>query len=534
MNSFTDERSGTACHREDERSPLLPGAAAVHHTTSATGPGVSDCGAGAGTTTSTAPQPALDRDGHHVGTAGPNEGHPPHRSGLQSVLVFSLAFFLAFTAWHPLQNLESTIFHGGSSLSAISGTVALGITYGTNVFAAGTIAPIVVRRLGVKSCLLFQFTAFCLVVLANVYPRVWTVYPASVIAGAGSALLWVAEGHFITEVALADSPSVSRTGAPVRGVLGMYSGIFMGAFALTQVAGNALSSAVLLGCRNGPVSANYIMFALFGSLLVAAIVVTAVGVKSPRPRSSWSAVHKSGAEEVPADDERDTAHSSHHAQQIGADADESWSKAIVRQIGEGASTAMELDFIFLAPMIFANGMDGAFIFGDFTGQFLEPRVGENRIGLNMSTFGATNAIAALIVGRLSDRIGRLIPLTFGTIVYCGTLTLIALVPDQLNTYAASAAVGVGNGIIFTLTYSLLSDRFAEKSATAYGLKSIVENIASAGYFFMSQAVPLRTKLWLGVGLNMFGLLALYIPTRPKDSANRQVAHEAATKSINSH
>lgn len=54
-------------------------------------------------------------------------------------------------------------------------------------------------------------------------------------------------------------------------------------------------------------------------------------------------------------------------------------------------------------------------------QFLEPRVGENRIGLNMSTFGATNAIAALVVGRLSDRIGRLIPLTFGTIVYCGTL-----------------------------------------------------------------------------------------------------------------
>eukprot|EP00037_Helgoeca_nana_P029044 m.345317 g.345317 ORF g.345317 m.345317 type:complete len:135 (-) comp27895_c0_seq10:199-603(-) len=40
MNSFTDERSGAACHREDEGSPLLPGAAAVHHTTSATGVGL--------------------------------------------------------------------------------------------------------------------------------------------------------------------------------------------------------------------------------------------------------------------------------------------------------------------------------------------------------------------------------------------------------------------------------------------------------------------------------------------------------------
>ena len=33
--------------------------------------------------------------------------------GLWDVCVFSLAFFLAFTAWHPLQNLESTLFTGG-------------------------------------------------------------------------------------------------------------------------------------------------------------------------------------------------------------------------------------------------------------------------------------------------------------------------------------------------------------------------------------------------------------------------------------
>ena len=52
---------------------------------------------------------------------------------------------------------------GGS----ISGTVALGITYGSNVVCAATIAPVFVRRFGVKACMLFQFTAFVTIVCAN-------------------------------------------------------------------------------------------------------------------------------------------------------------------------------------------------------------------------------------------------------------------------------------------------------------------------------------------------------------------------------
>eukprot|EP00035_Acanthoeca_spectabilis_P038151 m.50519 g.50519 ORF g.50519 m.50519 type:complete len:457 (-) comp9016_c0_seq1:2-1372(-) len=406
-------------------------------------------------------------------------------AGLRSVLVFSLAFFLAFTAWHPLQNLESTIFHGGGPLT-ISGTVALGLTYGTNVLAAGTVAPIIVRRFGVKPCLLFQFSAFCLVVLANAYPRVWTVYPASIIAGGGSALLWVAEGHFITEVAAADSGPHHVGGSPKtaeQGVLGLYSGVFMASFALTQVAGNVISSSVLNGCRSCAVRADYILFAVFGCLLLSALVVVVLGIKSPPEKT--------------------------HANIGGV----SWRREISKQLWEGGQTIVEPQFLLLAPMIFANGMDGAFIFGDFTGQFLQPRVGEDNIGMNMSVFGAANTIAALVTGKLSDWTGRLMPLTLGVVFYCGTLVTIALAPSRLNTFLASATIGVGNGIIFTLTYSVLSDRYAHKPATAYGLKSIVENIAAASYFFISRAVPLNTKIWIGVGLNVLGIVALCVPTR---------------------
>ena len=116
----------------------------------------------------------------------------------------------------------------------------------------------------------------------------WTVYPCSVIVGGGSALLWVAEGHFITSTAAAvshgvgaqpvslstailaansnpavssinsgassighddpitrvDTSNGSHVGAETNnheGVLGLYSGIFMMAFALTQVKAQTLN-----------------------------------------------------------------------------------------------------------------------------------------------------------------------------------------------------------------------------------------------------------------------------------------------------
>jgi len=106
-------------------------------------------------------------DGLVASHGGPDSGarRRVYSRVLRDVCVFSLAFFLAFTAWHPLQNLESTLFTGGSG--ALSGTVALGITYGSNVVCASTVAPVCVRRLGVKACMLFQFSAFCVIVCAN-------------------------------------------------------------------------------------------------------------------------------------------------------------------------------------------------------------------------------------------------------------------------------------------------------------------------------------------------------------------------------
>jgi hypothetical protein len=109
---------------------------------------------------------------------------------------------------------------------------------------------------------------------------------------------------------------------------------------------------VLLACEHDAcrAPADVVLFALFGALLVSAILVTAVGIH-PLPRA---APLGSGA----------------------LTSEPTWCTAIARQLRDGRATLCNPSFVGIALMIFANGLDGAFIFGDFTGDIVTPVVGE--------------------------------------------------------------------------------------------------------------------------------------------------------------
>eukprot|EP00041_Stephanoeca_diplocostata_P025823 m.684806 g.684806 ORF g.684806 m.684806 type:complete len:375 (-) comp22834_c0_seq21:3286-4410(-) len=234
-------------------------------------------------------------------------------------LTFSAAFFMAFTAWHPLQNLETTIAPGHGSGDHVSGRVALGIVYGANVIAAGTFAPVVVRRMGARFCMLFQFIAFSVYLGATMWQAPYTVYPASLLVGAGSAMLWVAEGDFITFIAMEyDAQDLAGDS-----VIGTFNGVFFTAFALTQVVGNLISSAVLSvyghakhvhgddddtgtgTTRQG----EHVLFAVFAGFLVVSILITAVAMPRQQPCLVQTSMHTH-----PSVNAADTNHGALHPQ----------------------------------------------------------------------------------------------------------------------------------------------------------------------------------------------------------------------------
>ena len=78
-------------------------------------------------------------------------------------------------------------------------------------------------------------------VIASLYPRTYTIYPASLLVGVGSALLWVAQGQYITDISVGHAASL---GQPRQASMGRFNGIFFTGFELTQLVGNLVTSVV--------------------------------------------------------------------------------------------------------------------------------------------------------------------------------------------------------------------------------------------------------------------------------------------------
>merc|ERR550517_2043918 len=107
----------------------------------------------------------------------------------------SAAFFLVFTGFSGTQNLESSL-----DMEKISGSVSVGIIY-VSFTATCLLSPILLRIFGIKTVIVLQFCIITLFCAANIYPRIWTMYPISGLLGFGAAAMWVAQGEYVSTLA---------------------------------------------------------------------------------------------------------------------------------------------------------------------------------------------------------------------------------------------------------------------------------------------------------------------------------------------
>ncbi len=92
---------------------------------------------------------------------------------------------------------------------------------------------------------------------------------------------------------------------------------------------------------------------------------------------------------------------------------------------------------------------------------------------------ACEALTAPIVGRLSDRVGRLRPYVIGLVVL-GVATAILPLPDALGlVVAALVAIAIGSGFCFPPAMTMLSDA-ASATGLPQGLAAGLINVAWAG------------------------------------------------------
>ena len=71
----------------------------------------------------------------------------------------------------------------------------------------------------------------------------------------------------------------------------------------------------------------------------------------------------------------------------------------------------------MAPLFAGSGLVGSFITANFTSDVIKPNLGAAQVPCVMMLNGAASAIASVVLGRISDKIGRPSVMALGMLSY---------------------------------------------------------------------------------------------------------------------
>ena len=164
---------------------------------------------------------------------------------VKNLLALSTTFFIIQSAYLSLQNLASSLYATGGL-----GLVSLATIYG--FFAISCLsAPVVIRFLCTKWAIVAAVCTYTLYIAMNFFPEYYTLIPAAFLMGMGAGPLWSAQGTHLTTSAmnLADIKSEKH-----EAVISRFNGVFFLFFLASQIPGNLVSSLVLYSGVDGQTS----------------------------------------------------------------------------------------------------------------------------------------------------------------------------------------------------------------------------------------------------------------------------------------
>ncbi|KAL2650261.1 hypothetical protein R1flu_018389 [Riccia fluitans] len=382
---------------------------------------------------------------------------------LRDLHMLSLCFLLVFLAYGATQNLESSLFTDKGLGSTSLGVLYLSLT----IFSFG--APIVVMRFGSKKALLFGLSGYWIFIAANLFPSWYTLIPASVYLGFTAAILWVAEGTYIT---FAAKNHAAICNIPEATALGRFNGEFWGAFSCHQVIGNLISLA-LLDFQKKPDKSSAGLVELFlvflGSMTIGTILVCLL-----RPHDNLTSRASFG------DD---------------SGMNRGYAKASFALLSERR-------MLFLICLLVYTGMQQAFIWGDFTRDIIKPTLGLSWVGGVMAFYGASDTIASVVAGRFSSGLLSIaVILTGGA---CCQIIVMAVLffqgsLEQTSGYSyivfgAAIIWGVGDATFNTQISAVLGIFYPNSTEAAFAQWKIWQSVATSAAFFVSPYTTLITKL----------------------------------------
>jgi len=435
--------------------------------------------------------------------AGPQDEKSSNRIRfliMKNVLVISFAFFLLFSSFTSMANLQSSINPG-------TGTTSLSVVYGALVLSCAFVPSWLISRLRVKWTMVLCVLGYSAYIAAQFYPSHYTLIPTAAILGLGAAPMWSAKCTYLTTVG-AKYGELSGENSDV--VITRFFGIFFLFFQSTQVAGNLISSTVLsrssppprteeelslcgAGFCPGAIADNstlltrpeptqiytmasiYLLLSLLSSIVIATLV-------DPLTRFVADKVNPSGA---------------------------SGTSLLIATFKHMRHPYQML----LIPLTMYSGLEQGYIGADYTAAYVSCGLGVHMVGYVMICFGACDALCSIAFTPLVKRIGRVPVFTLAAVVNGVAIAVMMLWtphPDQLGVFFLIPALwGISDAVWQTQINALYGVVFPGQSEAAFSNYRLWESLGFIINYATQGALCNTNKLYIVIAFLCVGIAGYY-------------------------
>ncbi|KOB79338.1 putative UNC93A protein, partial [Operophtera brumata] len=148
----------------------------------------------------------------------------------RNIFVLGFAFMIHFTAFHGTANLQSSL-----NSDAGAGTFTLAAIYFSLIISNILLPAVVIKWLGCKWAVAVSFVAYMPFIIAQFYPRLYSLVPAGMMVGFGGGPLWCAKCTYLSVL----------SGVPAEVLVVRFFGLFFMFYQMAQIWGNLVSSAMV-------------------------------------------------------------------------------------------------------------------------------------------------------------------------------------------------------------------------------------------------------------------------------------------------
>lgn len=418
-----------------------------------------------------------------------------------NVVILGFGFMFLFTSFQTMGNIEKTVLdsiHEDDPEFTGDGYISLAIIYA--VFAiCNWIAPSVISLTGPRCAMLIGAGAYSAFMISFLWPKTWLLYSVSGLLGVGAAIIWTAQGSFLSRCS--DDATISRN-----------SGIFWAMLQMSMFFGNLFVYFQFQGKTHIDEATRTLVF----SVLIGVGFLGVLFLFALRPLQDTQVVNGNDNE---ADDEL-----------------ESTSSGVVIAFKNSVDLFCTKEMLLLSLTFFYTGLELSFFSGVYSPSIgFTQAIGESAkqlVGLSGIFIGVGEVFGGVTFGllgaRTANKIGRDPIVILGFIVHILAFFLIFLnIPNNANlgdttdiaylnpplpsvALLCSFLLGFGDSCYNTQIYSMLGGVFKKKSTEAFSIFKFTQSVAAALSFVYSTHLGLRAQMAILVATGTVGTIAFYL------------------------